>query len=280
MIAALKAVSYAYPRAARPSLQNISLDIPRGQLLGIIGPSKAGKSTLCYLLAGMIPHFYRGMLDGDVRILDEDLRETSLATLAGRVGLVVQNPFNQISGARFTVRDELAFGLENLGLLRDEMLARVEQTLSGFELTDLAERSPYTLSGGQQQRVAIASIVIMQPELLILDEPTSQLDPASTREIFALIHALVERRNTTVVLATHKLEWLAGVADQVVALADGAIIAHGSPREVLTDTGLAARGIGLTAFTETAQLAGTTGVNTTDPLPITLDEAVSFFSRA
>jgi len=277
MIARLDAITYNYPRGAVPALRELSLEIPESQLLGLVGPSKAGKSTLCYLLAGMVPHFYKGDLQGGARILDQDLRATSLAQLAGQVGLVVQNSFNQISGARFTVRDELAFGLENLGVPHDEMARRVDQVLDDFELTNLAERSPYALSGGQQQRVAIAAILVMQPRLLVLDEPTSQLDPASTREVFDLIDRLVENGGTTVVLATHKLERLAAVADRVVALADGRIFAEGTPQEVLTDPRLAEHGIDLTAYTQAAQLAQADGAGAALPLPITLAEAEAFF---
>jgi energy-coupling factor transporter ATP-binding protein EcfA2 len=192
---------------------------------------------------------------------------------------VLQNAFNQISGARFTVREELAFGLENLGLARSEIQERVAGGLTQFELDELAERSPFTLSGGQQQRVAIAAIWVMQPELLVLDEPTSQLDPASTRKIFELLRGLVKAGNSTVVIATHKLEWLAESADRVVALAGGRIVAAGPPGAVLSNGELSAQGVGLTGYTQAGLLAQADGFKKNKTAPVTLAQARAFFER-
>ena len=143
------------------------------------------------------------------------------------VGLAFQNPFNQISGAKYTVFEELAFGLENIGIPREEMKARVQDAMKLTGISDLADRSPYSLSGGQQQRVALTSILVMQPKVLVLDEPTSQMDPIGTREVFGVIRTMAER-GMTVILVEHKVEWIAQFADRVIALKDGQILLDGS----------------------------------------------------
>ena len=161
-------VTYHYPRATTPALAGLSLDVPAGQFCAVIGANGAGKSTLCYTLAGFVPHFYRGKLTGRVEVAGIDVPAASLAALAGQVGLVFANPFNQITGARFTVREEIAFGLENMGVPLAEMGPRIDEVLRFAKLTDLAERSPFALSGGQQQRLALASVLVMRPPVIVL----------------------------------------------------------------------------------------------------------------
>src|SRR5690606_15306128 len=155
----LKKFSYWYPATEQPALDRITLDIPEGQFLGIVGANGAGKSTLCYALSGFVPHFYNGESEGELSFDSTPMADLNLGVLAGQVGLVFQNPFNQISGARFTVREEIAFGLENLGLPRAKMHARIDEALELVNIQELAERSPFSVSGGQQQRIAIASIL-------------------------------------------------------------------------------------------------------------------------
>jgi energy-coupling factor transporter ATP-binding protein EcfA2 len=265
--------TYWYPGESEPALSRIDLTIPTGEFLGVVGANGAGKSTLCYALSGFVPHFFRGDQEGEVNLDGRSIAEASLGDLAGQVGLVFQNPFNQISGARFTVREEIAFGLENLGLPRAEMEARIQEAMDLVNIAELAERSPFSLSGGQQQRVAIASILAMQPAVLVLDEPTSQLDPGGTQDVFAALRSLVRQRRITVVLAEHKLELLAEFCDRVVALGDGAIRAVGEPGEVLAAERMLRLGVGRTQYTEAAAKAG----RKKKGLPVTLKEARSFF---
>lgn len=220
--------TYTYPASRRPAVCEINLELAGGQFLGIAGANLAGKSTLCYALSGFIPDFYNGTVAGEVRVAGHDLIHTPLAELAGEIALVFANPFNQITGARFTVREELAFGLENMGCPREEMLPRIDEALRLTGLADLAERSPYALSGGQQQRLAIASVMVMRPKVLVLDEPTSQLDPVGTREVFETLDGLT-KSGMTVVLAEHKLEWMAVHADRVLVLHEGKIVKDGPP---------------------------------------------------
>jgi len=193
------------------------------------------------------------------------------------VGLAFQNPFNQISGAKYTVFEELAFGLENIGVPRQEMKRRVEDAMRLTGISDLAERSPYSLSGGQQQRVALTSILVMQPKVLVLDEPTSQMDPIGTREVFGVIRSLAEQ-GMTVILAEHKVEWIAEFADRVVALKDGAILLDGSPADVLTSPVLPEYGFGISRYTSVARRAQEIGFWNGEKLPVTLEEAVDGFA--
>jgi energy-coupling factor transporter ATP-binding protein EcfA2 len=276
-IVTLKDVTYKYPLTDTPALQEINLQVKEGEFLAIIGPNGAGKSTLCYTLAGFVPHFFKGELTGMVEVLGKDLLNSTLSEWVLNVGLAFQNPFNQISGAKYTVFEELAFGLENIGIPRDEMKTRVEAALQLTGISDLAERSPYSLSGGQQQRVALTSILVMQPRVLVLDEPTSQMDPIGTREVFGVISKMTER-GMTVILAEHKVEWIAQFADRVIALKDGRILLEGTPSEVLTTPLLQENGFGISRYTSVARRAKEMGLWTKGRLPVTLDEAVEGFS--
>ncbi len=272
-------LTYSYPAVSRPALRDLSLRIPEGQFCAILGANGAGKSTLCYAISGFVPHFYRGKLEGRVQVAGISIADASLADLAGVVGLVFSNPFNQITGACYSVREEIAFGLENLGVPRPEMHERIDHVLALAGLEDLAERSPFALSGGQQQRLALASILAMQPRVLVLDEPTSQLDPAGAREVFAMLGALAAERGVTVILASHALEWVAAYADRVIVLDEGAIAADGAPTDVLTAPELETSGVGATRYTQAARRGQQQGlVSAQHSLPVTLAQAVAFWS--
>ncbi len=273
----LQNVSYKYPLTDLAVLKNINLHVNEGEFLAIIGPNGAGKSTLCYAISGFIPHFFKGELEGAIEVAGVNSQKTTLSEWVMNVGLVFQNPFNQMTGAKYTVYEELAFGLENMGVPAREMKARVEEAMSLTGISQLAERSPYSLSGGQQQRVALTSILVMQPKVLVLDEPTSQLDPIGTREVFAVIREM-SKRGMTVILVEHKVEWIASFADRLVALHAGEIVLEGTPDAVLTAPELASKGFGLSRYTQAAQAAKETGLWPDDRrLPVTLNEAVAGF---
>jgi energy-coupling factor transport system ATP-binding protein len=273
----LQNVTYKYPLTDMPALQDINLQVEDGEFLALIGPNGAGKSTLCYTLAGFVPHFFKGELAGTVEVVGMESHNATLSEWVLNVGLAFQNPFNQISGAKYTVFEELAFGLENIGVPRQEMKRRVEDAMRLTGISDLAERSPYSLSGGQQQRVALTSILVMQPKVLVLDEPTSQMDPIGTREVFGVIRSLAEQ-GMTVILAEHKVEWIAEFADRVVALKDGAILLDGSPADVLTSPVLPEYGFGISRYTSVARRAQEIGFWNGEKLPVTLEEAVDGFA--
>ena len=274
----LQNVTYKYPLTNSPVLQGINLQVKDGEFVAIVGPNGAGKSTLCYTIAGFVPHFFKGEITGTVEVLGMESQNSSLHEWVLNVGLAFQNPFNQISGAKYTVFEEIAFGLENIGIPRDKMMTRVKDAMKLTGISDLADRSPYSLSGGQQQRVALTSILVMQPKVLVLDEPTSQLDPIGTREVFVVIHKMAEQ-GMTVILVEHKVEWIAHFADRVIALKDGQILLEGTPDEVLTSRLLEESGFGISRYTSVARKAQEMGLWQSDSLPVTLEEAVDGFSK-
>ncbi len=268
----LRDATFTYAGAARPALRTVTLAVPTGQICAIIGKAGAGKSTLCALCAGFVPHFFRGRLSGDVIVDGVSIADHSIAELVRHVALVGSNAFSQISGARFTVYDEVAFGLENLGVPRSEMIERIEWALQALGIEQLRDRSPYALSGGQQQRMVIAAALAMRPPVLALDEPTTQLDPPAIAELSAVLRSL-KQRGITMLIAEHRLEWVAEVADRVVALDQGMIIADGAPANVLTDPRLCEAGIGWPRPTQIAARARTEGRWSPErPLPITVTD--------
>jgi energy-coupling factor transporter ATP-binding protein EcfA2 len=267
-------LTYTYPAAEQPALEGVSLSIGEGTFTAIIGRNNAGKTSLCYALAGVIPHLYGGDMGGRVLVDGLDTRESDVADLALRVGLVMQNPASQFSGARFTVFEEVAFGLENRGVERDLMAERVERALRLAGIDDLAERSPAHLSGGQQQKVALASVLVSDPDVLVLDEPTTFLDPGGAVRLFKTLDGLC-RDGRTVVLAEHRLEWIARFADRVVVLDQGRVVLDGAPAEALAAPELARAGLSGNRYTEVARLARAGGLWDADrPLAVTLEHAV------
>ncbi len=194
------------------------------------------------------------------------------------MGLVFANPFNQITGARFTVREEVAFGLENMGVPPEEINPRIDEMLKFAGLAGLADRSPFALSGGQQQRLAIASVLVMRPPVIVLDEPTSQLDPVGSKEVFAVLRDLAATDEATVVLAEQKLEWVADFADRVIVLHEGRMVADGPPGDVLASADLTQYGLQPTRYTQAARAAAAAGRRAAGrELPVTLEEAVEYF---
>ena len=228
-------VTFHYPRSTRPALEGVSLTIGDGEFIGILGPSGSGKSTLALTLNGIIPNSIRGTFLGEVIIRDPKTgkafktTETPVPKLSTLVGLVLQNPESQLFN--MTVEDEVAFALENLGLPREEIAERVEWALKVTGLKGLEDEFPPNLSGGEKQRLAIASVIAMKPSHLVLDEPTSQLDPRGKREVLDVIKRL-NREGTTVIMVEHDSRFLFRNADRLVVLSSGRIVLHGEPRKV------------------------------------------------
>jgi len=221
-------VSVTYDGAAEPAVRGVDFEVPEGELVLLVGPSGVGKSTVLGAVSGLVPHFTGGTLRGRVTVAGRDTRTHKPRELADVVGTVGQDPLSHF--VTDTVEDELAYGMESLGLPPDVMRRRVEETLDLLGLAGLRDRPIATLSGGQQQRVAIGSVLTPHPKVLVLDEPTSALDPAAAEEVLAVLQRLVHDLGTTVLMAEHRLERVIQYADQVAVLpAAGAAPLLGTP---------------------------------------------------
>ena len=243
----LENVSYQYPLENRKVLKNINLDIKKGEFWAVIGKNGSGKTTLCSILRRFVPDFYKGELTGKITLEGKELKEYSQKEIVQKIGFVFQNPFTQISGVKNTVFEEIAYGLENLGLEREVIISEVEKILKLLEIEKLRDRNPYDLSGGQKQRVALASIIAMDPDILVIDEPTSQLDPKGTEDIFKIIN-LMANEGKTIILVEHKLELIAEYAQNILVLDKGEIILSGKAEEVLNNKILLEKEIGMTQY--------------------------------
>ncbi len=228
----VEGVTYSYPRTEKPALADIHFTVFEGQFSTVIGPSGAGKSTLCYALNGCVPRLFSGEMEGIVKVAGLDTYENEIPILAQHVGLVVQNARSQLFNV--TVLGEVAFGCENLGLPRVEIRERVKKALEFVGLSGFEEREPGALSGGQQQRVAIACVLAMEPEVLVLDEPTSELDPIGSEQVMEVIARLNRELGKTVLLVTHDMDVVTRYADRVLVLCDGKLIKDGTAREVFS----------------------------------------------
>ena len=269
----LKDVTYTYPLMKQPALKNITASFEHGKFYGIIGENAGGKTTLCNLIRGLIPHFYKGKLEGQVLIEGEDIRTLDIDLLSTKIGYIFQNPFTQISGVRKTVFEEIALGLENLGMPREEMIEKVLHIAKLVHIENLLQNNPNALSGGQRQRVAFASIIAMDTDTFVIDEPTSQLDPEGTEGIFEIIHTLKEQ-GKTIILVEHKVDLLAEYADEILVLYKGELIAKGATKEVLSDVSLSEKGVLLPRTVMLNQKLTEKGI-TLDYVPVTKDDCVS-----
>ncbi|MET0786016.1 MAG: ABC transporter ATP-binding protein [Paenisporosarcina sp.] len=230
----LKNVSYRYPGSDDFVLKNISFSIEKGKFTGIIGNNGSGKTTLCNTIRGFVPHFYKGDLEGEVVVDNTKMMDYQLGQLGEKVGYVFQNPFIQVSGVKDNVFEEVAYGLENLGVPVDVIRKRVEEMLKLVKIEHLRYKNPLDLSGGQRQRVALASILVMDPEILVIDEPTSQLDPIGTEQVFEIIR-LMKELGKTIILVEHKMDLIAEYADDLLVLHEGELVMQGPVREVFAN---------------------------------------------
>ena len=238
-----KNVTYTYPLADKPSIRDVSLNIEEGKFYGVVGENGSGKTTLCAILRGFAPSFYQGEIQGEVLVYGKPIGEYG-GELATKIGYVFQNPFTQISGVKETVFEEVAYGLENFGVPVEEIVERVEAIMKLTHIDSLAEKNPLELSGGQMQRVALASVLVLEPDILIIDEPTSQLDPQGTESVFEIIKMMKEKKKT-IILVEHKIDLIAEYADEVLVLKGGKLIASGDKAQVLSDMSLMEQGVQL-----------------------------------
>jgi energy-coupling factor transport system ATP-binding protein len=224
-------VTYSYPGAARSALRDVSLEFGAGELAVVAGRSGCGKSTLLGLASGLVPHFHGGSLAGSVTVAGMDTREHGPGELAAAVGTLFQDPESQV--VMGTVRAELAFPLENRGWSGGEVARGVEEAALALGIAHLLDRSTPDLSGGELQRVALAAALAGMPALIVLDEPTSQLDPVAGEELIGILRRLNEDTDATVILSEHRLERCLAAADRVVALDDGRVVCDAAPAEFL-----------------------------------------------
>jgi len=238
----LEAVSYRYAGAERPAIRQVSLTLDKGEVLGVVGPSEAGKTTLCLVASGLAPRAIRGAMDGRVLLDGADTTALPMHEMAARAGICFQHPQTQISGICGTVFEEIAFGPMNLGLQRDDVVVRTWDALDVLGITALAERDPMQLSGGQMQLVAIGGLLALRPAHLILDEPTAQLDPGGTRLVGECL-ARLAAGGASILITEQKTDLLERICGRVVVLEKGGIVAAGPTDEVLAAAGLAAMGV-------------------------------------
>ena len=248
----VKDLKYRYPGTTELALDGVSFTVEKGEFIGIAGENGAGKSSLSQALLGLIPQFYKGAYGGSVTVCGMDARSTPVSELCRHVGLVFQNPFNQLSGAKDTVYDEVGYGLQNLGFPPEEIRARVESVLRCFGIWEYRDRNPFDLSGGQLQRVAICSVLAMKPDVLILDEPTSQLDPEGSEEVFHTVDELT-KMGITIIMIEQKIEKLAGYCDRVLLMHQGHVVDYDTPRKIFSREDLYDLGVNPPAYTRFAR---------------------------
>ena len=271
-------VNYKYPLEEKQALKNINIEIKKGEFWAVIGKNGSGKTTFCNMLRRFVPDFYKGELTGKVTLEDKELKDYSQKELVQKIGFVFQNPFTQISGVEDTVFEEIAYGLENLGLDKEEIISRVEKILKLLEIEKLRDRNPYDLSGGQKQRVALASIIAMNPDILVIDEPTSQLDPKGTEDIFKIIN-LMANEGKTIILVEHKLELIAEYAQNILVLDKGEIILSGKAEEVLNNKILLEKEIGMTQYSILAYELEKARKVELEEIPITKEKTVELLKK-
>lgn len=271
-------LTYAYPGSASV-LEGISFYVNKGEMLGIIGPNGAGKSTLCKSLNGLVPHFYGGTIAGSVSIGGMDTMQHSVADLSLKVGLVFQDPSSQFSGVSTRVDEEVAFGMSMRGFSREKMHDEVKKSLAAVGLEGLEERAPQELSGGQQQRLAIATVLAVRPSIIVMDEPTAQLDPVGKTEVLRTMRDL-NKQGYTIIVAEHEIEALANSVDRLLVLDRGRMVDEGNARDVLTKVKrLKDLGLDPPSVTELSDVLSADLSLTRDNYPIDLDEATNVYSK-
>lgn len=270
-------LTFTYKDETKPALQEIRLTVPEGGFLGVIGPAGAGKTTLARAITGMIPHHYPGDFYGSVAVNGLDTVDTSILDISRLVGMVFQDVDSQIISP--LVEDEILYGLENFGVPREEIPQRMEEALQKVGIAELKDRMVTSLSGGQRQKVAIASIIALKPRVLVMDEPTGELDPRSSRHVFSLLKELNEKEGITVILIEQKIMLLCEFAKQLAVLSKGKIIRQGDTREVLAHAEeLESLGVNCPRVTTLSRLLSLkTGEE--QPACVNLDEAETMVRR-
>lgn len=268
----IRSLTYSYRRGEPPTLSDISLAIAAGEYVLVAGASGSGKSTLCRCLTGLIPHFFGGELSGQVMVLGQDMQEVLPHELVPQAAMVFQNPQDQLLAVG--VEDDVAFGPQQLGLSRTEIQRRVDEGLRAAGAQALRERTVYGLSSGQQQRVALAGALALRPRILILDEPTSQIDPQGAALFLDAVARLHREQGTTVIVVEHRLAHTLPAADRLLVLDGGRLAWDGDPRRALLSGQIAGLGLSIPPVVSLGLELRCDGYRR-DPLPLSVAEAVA-----
>ncbi len=270
-------VSFTYRESNKPALKNINLEIEEGEFVGVIGPTGAGKSTLCWAMIGVVPQILRGMFEGRVEVKGLPSNTTPVAQVAQMIGLVQQDAEAQL--LMTDIEKEITFPLENLSIPRHEINRRMNYVLDLVNLRENRLRHPFYLSGGQKQRVAVAAVLAMEPDVLILDEATSELDPVGAEEIHNLAGDL-KRQGKTIIMVEHNIDELARHADRIVVMNQGEILRDAPTREVLSEVDfLISLGIYPPQVTQVAYFLMKDHGRHFEEMPITLEEGEAAFTH-
>lgn len=272
----IRDLTFHYGDASKPALQDVNLEIEDGEFVLMTGPSGCGKSSLCRCLNGLIPHFYGGRIAGELKVQGLDVMESTTKELATRVGMVFQDPENQV--VAMDAEREIAFGLENLAFTKDVMAKRVEESLDTLGISGLRYRQVYELSGGEKQRVVIASVLALHPDILVLDEPTSELDPKGAEEVLSIVQRLNDELGITVILVEQRLDRVVHLVDRMIVLDKGRIVADGNARAVLANGDITKIGVGVPPIVRMVQRLRSDGFNV-DGVPLTVKEGRSILKE-
>lgn len=268
--------SFTYKNAKQKAVEDISLEVRKGEILGIIGPTGAGKTTLCRGITGIVPQIFAGKFEGEISVLGKSVRDYTIAELAGIIGYVHQDAESQL--LMTNIEKEIVFPLENLCIPRKEIKERLEKSLRLVHLEQYRNRHPYYLSGGQRQRVVLATALAMNPEILILDEATSEIDPIGAEEIMAVAKELNEL-GKTIILIEHNMEELALYADRIVVLEEGKKLAEGLSKDILANKEVTGKlDIYPPEVTQLAMALVKRGIKL-DDIPVELSEAEALLKK-
>lgn len=257
----MAAVSYRYAGAESEALRGVNLSIDPGRVVGLVGPNGAGKSTVCLCAVGLAPNVVGGVMTGTVKVDGLDTKQAKAHELAQHAGILFQESQTQITSGAPTVWEEIAFGPRNLSLPLDEVVQRTWNAIDSLRLRDIVERDPNRLSGGQAQLVALAAVLALGPRYLVLDEPTSQLDPLGTRLVGETLQRAARESGIGVLIAEHKTDLLERMCDEVAVISGGAIVERGSAHDVLSNPSLRDWGVAPPATVALRQQAVAAGVD-------------------
>jgi len=271
-IVEVRGLTYSYPNASAPALKDVNFNIGEGEFVLLTGPSGCGKTTFCRCINGLVPHFYNGDMKGEVVVDGLSTLDHEIVELAQKAGLIFQNPDNQIFA--LTVEKDVAFGLENLGVPKQRMVEEIDRVLSLVGIQQLKERGTHELSGGQKQRLTIAGILAMHPKVIVMDEPTSFLDPLGAKKIFDVLAALNREHGMTIILIEHRMDLAVKYVNRIIIFDEGKVVKDGSPGEIFYSDETRLIGVGIPRVVELSRRLKNRGLNI-EGVPLTSEELLA-----